>query len=511
MEHVIAYDLGTGGTKASVYDASGVALASAFISVDTHFSPEGFHEQRPEDWWGSVVGSTRELLARTGIAPNTVVGLAVSGHSLAAAPLSADGSLLTLLTPIWTDSRAGAQAKRFFETVDEVQWYMATGNGFPAPLYSLFKLMWLKDNNPDVYKKAVCFLGTKDYVNYRLTGVMATDHSYASGSGAYDLQSMAYRPDYLHAAGVDGAKLPPLMASADIVGTLTAAAAAALGLLQGTPVAAGGVDNACMALGAACVADGDAYTSLGTSAWIAVTSHTPIVNPAQRSYVFAHCIPGMFASATCIFSAGNSLRWVKNNLCPDLAAQAELQGADVYDLMTALAATSPVGANRLLFNPSLAGGSATEKSPDIRGAFLGLTLAHTRADVLRATLEGVALNLRLSLDVLRTIAPIGQDMLLVGGGGKSRFWRQIFANAYGMDILSTNVGQDAGSLGAMACAAVGTGLWKNLADVRTAHHGAQRITPQPQAVALYEHLLPTFRLAADMQAQLGEALAKLAL
>lgn len=511
MEHVIAYDLGTGGTKASVYDARGAALASAFISVDTHFSPEGFHEQRPEDWWQSVVQSTRELLAKTGVAPETVAGLAVSGHSLAAAPLGADGALLTPLTPIWTDSRAGAQARRFFKDVDEVQWYTATGNGFPAPLYSLFKLMWLKDNRADVYEKAACFLGTKDYVNYRLTGVMATDHSYASGIGAYDLQKMAYRMDYLHAAGVDASKLPPLMASSDIVGMLTAAAAKALGLTQGTPVAAGGVDNACMALGAACVADGDAYTSLGTSAWIAVTSHTPIVNPTRRSYVFAHCIPGMFASATCIFSAGNSLRWVRNNLCPDLVAQAELEHADVYDLMTALAATSPVGANRLLFNPSLAGGSATEKSPDIRGAFLGLTLAHTRADMLRATLEGVALNLRLSLDVLRAITPIGKDMLLVGGGGKSRFWRQIFANAYGMDILSTNVGQDAGSLGAMACAAVGTGLWKSLTDVRAAHDVAHRIAPEPQAAALYDRLLPAFRLAAEMQAQLGEALAKLAL
>jgi len=511
LEHVIAYDLGTGGTKASVYDAHGAALASAFISVDTHFSPEGFHEQLPEDWWQSVVQSTQNLLAKTGIAPDTVAGLAVSGHSLAAAPLGADGSLLTSLTPIWTDSRAGAQAKRFFETVDEVQWYTVTGNGFPAPLYSLFKLMWLKDNSPDLYKKAACFLGTKDYVNYRLTNVMATDHSYASGSGAYDLRNMVYRTDYLRAAGVDASKLPPLMASADIVGKLTAASAAALGLLQGTPVVAGGVDNACMALGAACVADGDAYTSLGTSAWIAVTSHTPIVNPTRRSYVFAHCIPGMFASATCIFSAGNSLRWVKNNLCLDLVAQAELEQLDVYDLMTALAATSPVGANRLLFNPSLAGGSATEKSPDIRGAFLGLTLAHTRADVLRATLEGVALNLRLSLDVLRTITPIGKDMLLVGGGGKSRVWRQIIANAYGMDVLSTNVGQDAGSLGAMACAAVGTGLWKSLSDVRTAHHALQRITPEPPAAAQYERLLPTFQLAADMQAQLGEALAKLAL
>lgn len=511
MNYIIAYDLGTGGTKASVFTEEGLAKASAFIPVETHFSPEGYHEQRPEDWWASVVESTRALLDKVSLKPGEVAGLAVSGHSLAAAPLAADGALLTETTPIWTDSRATQQAKRFFTEVDEPSWYADTGNGFPAPLYAIFKLMWLKQHRPEVYAQAACFLGTKDYVNYRLTGVMATDHSYASGSGCYDLRAMRYRDDYLHAAGIDPAKLPRLCAASELLGTLTREAAAVLGLPQGIPVAAGGVDNACMALGAACVEDGNAYTSLGTSAWIAVTSHTPIVNPQRRSYVFAHCIPGMFASATCIFSAGNSLRWVRNNLCPDLVQRAVLQGADAYDLMTALAATSPVGANRLLFNPSLAGGSATEKSPDIRGAFVGLTLGHTRADLLRATLEGVALNLRLSLDVLRTLAPIGQDMLLVGGGGNSPLWRQIFADAYGMNILQTNVGQDAGSLGAMACAAVGTGLWPSLVEVRRVHREQSRVAPQPQAMEAYERLLPLFRRAADMQAELGEALANLTL
>ncbi|MEA5016333.1 MAG: FGGY-family carbohydrate kinase [Candidatus Limiplasma sp.] len=511
MRYIIAYDLGTGGTKASVFTEHGEAVASAFLSIRTLFTPGGFHEQRPEDWWGSVVQSTRRLLSIARVEAASIVGLAVSGHSLAAAPLQGDGALLTGSTPIWTDSRAGAQAKRFFAQVDETRWYTRTGNGFPAPQYALFKIMWLKEHQPEVYAKAACFLGTKDYVNYRLTGVMATDHSYASGSGCYDLRAMAYDQEYIRAAGIDGDKLPQILASSDITGHLTAEAAKALGLAQGIPVAAGGVDNACMALGAACIADGDAYTSLGTSAWIAVASHEPIVNPARRSYVFAHCVPGMFASATCIFSAGNSLRWVKNVLCPDVIQRAEQERADAYDLMTAMAATSPPGANRLLFNPSLAGGSATEKSPDIRGAFLGLTLSHTREDVLRATLEGVALNLRLSLDVMRQITPIGDDMLIVGGGGRSRLWRQIFANVYGMNILETNVGQDAGSLGAMACAAVGTGLWKGFDEVRGVHRLEGRVSPQPKEQALYGKLLPVFARAADMQADLGEELARLSL
>ena len=511
MKTILAFDLGTGGTKASLFDAKGNNLCEQFYSVDTYFPPRGFHEQRPQDWFASVVHSAKALLASSAANPEDIVGIAVSGHSLAAAPVAADGTLLKEYTPIWTDTRGASQTQGFFEKINEVQWYLTTGNGFPAANYALFKIMWLKENEPEIYANTACFLGTKDYVNFRLTGVMATDHSYASGSGCYDLKAMRYQDDYIAAAGIDKRKLPPIAASSDIIGNLTREAAALTGLCEGIPVAAGGVDNACMALGAGCVEDGNAYMSLGTSSWIAVTSHEPIVNPNNRSYVFSHCIPGMFASATSIFSAGNSLRWVKNNLCKDLSARAEAEGADVYSLIDQEAALAPPGANKLLFNPSLAGGSPIEKSENIRGGFIGLTLGHTKNDVLRATLEGIALNLRMSLDVLQSITPISGDMLIVGGGGKSQIWRQIFADVFNMDILETNVGQDAGSLGAMACAAVGIGLWPSFDQVMAVHQRKGRIRPIAQNVQVYEKLLPLFRHVADVQADLGDLLSDLTL
>ncbi len=511
MKTILAFDLGTGGTKASLFDETGKNLCEQFVSVDTYFPPQGFHEQRPDDWFQSVVHSAKALLASSGAQPRDIAGIAVSGHSLAAAPLAADGTLLMQYTPIWTDTRGASQTAKFFKIIDEVNWYLTTGNGFPAANYALFKLMWLKENEPDVYRKAACFLGTKDYVNFRLTGVMATDHSYASGSGCYNLKAMSYQDDYIAASQIDRRKLPEIALSSDVIGKLTREAAALMGLPEGIPVAAGGVDNACMALGAGCVADGEAYMSLGTSSWVAVTSHEPIVNADTRSYVFSHCIPGMFASATSIFSAGNSLCWVKNNLCRDLSAQADAQGADVYALIDQLAMLSPPGANKLIFNPSLAGGSTIEKSENIRGGFIGLTLGHTRNDVLRATLEGIALNLRMSLDILRSITPVGREMLIVGGGGKSQIWRQMFADVFNMDILETNVGQDAGSLGAMACAAVGTGMWNGFERVKAVHQRKGCLTPNAQNVRIYETLLPVFRRVADVQADLGDMLADLTL
>lgn len=509
MAYILSYDLGTGGTKASLYDSEGNSLASTFVSCDTYYPRELFHEQRPDDWWQSVVRSTRELLEKAPVDRSEIKCLAVSGHSLGVTPVDQNGSLLTEYTPIWSDSRAVSQAKRFFETVDEETWYLTTGNGFPAANYGIFKIMWMKDEMPEVYEKAACFLGTKDYVNLRMTGVMCTDHSYASGSGAYDLKKRCYVQEYISASGVDAEKLPRIIESADIVGPLTAEAAETLGLPETVLVAAGGVDNACMCLGAACTHDGDSYTSLGSSAWIAVASHEPVVNAQKRSYVFAHCIPGMYASATSIFSAGNSFRWVKNTLFKHLESQAEAEGRDVYDLLTEIAAQSPVGSHKLIFNPTLAGGSGLDKSQFVRGCFTGLTLGHTTGDVVRSTLEGICMGLRLAMDVLNEHTELSDEMLIVGGGGKSRFWRSLFASIYNKTIIETNVGQDAGSLGAAAVAAVGAGLWDSYDRVRSIHKRLGAIEPDSSDSAVYAKILPVYAKIADIQCDIGDMLQNL--
>lgn len=509
MAYILSYDLGTGGTKASLFDEQGRSLASSFVSCKTFFPKELYHEQRPQDWYDSVVRSTQTLLEQSGVNRGEIVCLAVSGHSLGVTPVDAQGQLLTEYTPIWSDARAGEQAKRFFETIDEDTWYLTTGNGFPAALYGVFKIMHLRDTQPDVYETAACFLGTKDYVNLRMTGVMATDHSYASGSGVYDLKKRCYVPEYIAASGVDPAKLPRILESADIVGTLTKEAAQELGLPETVKVAAGGVDNACMCLGAACTHDGDSYTSLGTSAWIAVASHDPIVSVKQKPYVFAHCIPGMFASATSIFSAGNSFRWLKNTFFAPLEKEAQEQGRDVYDLLTELAAKAPVGSHKLIFNPSLAGGSGLDDSQYVKGCLTGLTLSHTKEDVIRSVLEGVCLNLRMALDILGQYVPLSKDMLIVGGGGKSAFWRSLFASIYNMNIIQTNVGQDAGSLGAAAVAAVGAGLWDSYDRVREIHQRQAVIAPDPQDRETYERILPVFERITHIQSNIGDMLQEL--
>ncbi|MCG8481901.1 MAG: pentose kinase, partial [Clostridia bacterium] len=166
MKYIISYDLGTGGTKASLFNENGISVVSVFVPCDTFYPKNGFHEQRPEDWWNNVVVSTKEMLSKIKVEVEDIVSLAVSGHSLGVVPIGYDGELLAEYVPIWSDSRAGEQARKFFESVEEEQWYLTTGNGFPAGLYSIFKLMWYKHHSIDMYEKTDKFIGTKDYINY---------------------------------------------------------------------------------------------------------------------------------------------------------------------------------------------------------------------------------------------------------------------------------------------------------------------------------------------------------
>jgi len=265
-----------------------------------------------------------------------------------------------------------------------------------------------------------------------------------------------------------------------------------------------------MALGAKNIAEGRIYASLGSSMWIAVSSSRPLLDDVSKPYVFTHVVPDMFTSAIGMFSAGTSLRWVRDQLCANLAYQAGRDGRDVYDVMTDLAAQSPPGARKLLFNPSLAGGSSLEPSPHIRGALLGLDLGHTQADVIRAALEGIALNARLMLDALRQLGKVGSEMVVVGGGSRSSLWRQILADALEIEVLKTNVGQEAGSLGAAAVAAVACGLWPDFSRIDQVHQLEATAVPDPAAVGVYRQLLPLFDQARRDQARLGEQLAGLA-
>jgi len=499
MAYLLAYDFGTGGIKASLYGEAGACAAEGFESYPTLYPAPGFHEQRPEAWWRATVASTRKLLAAApGGAAAQVAAIGLSGHSLGVVPLDGSGRLLRETVPIWSDARPDTQPAAFFARVPEPEWYAMTGNGFPPPLYSVFKLMWFREREPEMFRRIHRVLGTKDYINYRLTGVMATDPSYASGSGVYDLKRREYAPRLIAAAGLDDSLFAGIVPSSQVLGGLTAAAAAELGLPRSVRVVAGGVDNACMSLGAGAFREGRAYNALGSSSWIAVSSENPLLAEGSRPYVFDHVVPGQYVSALALFSAGTALSWVCDRLCRDLAARAAAEGRSVYALMDEEASGSPVGANGVMFNPSLAGGGSLDICAAVRGAFLGLDLRHTRADLLRACLEGIALGLRNVLDELRRLAPVAVPLTLVGGGANSPFWRQMFADAYHLPVVKTRAGQQAAAFGAAAVAAVGVGLWNGFRVIDEVSGVVDRHEPDGERALEYGRLLERYRQAAAL-------------
>ena len=500
---IIAYDMGTGGIKSSLISETGDIICSSFSPYDTYYPFNKFHDQKPIDWWNGIILSSQKLIELSGVDVNRIEALAISGHSLGVVPVDKKGNLLREFTPIWSDTRAEIQTQYFFRTVDYKEWYNETGNGFPAECYSIFKIMWYKDNEPDMYKKIYKILGTKDYCNFKLTGKMATDYSYASGSGVYNLLNNNYSENFLEKSGIDENILPEIIHSHDILGTLTPEASRLTGLPQKVKVVCGGVDNSCMALGARGIKNGRIYTSIGSSAWIAITSDKPILDFKYKPYVFAHVIDGLYTSATSVFSAGNSFRWVRDTICRDLMEKEEAGCGNAYEMMDILAGNSPIGANKLIFNPSLAGGSMIEESPDIRGGYAGLTLGHKREDLIRSAIEGISFNLRHALDILRKYEDISGQMLVVGGGARSKLWRNILANVYGMEILKTNIDQDAATLGASAVAAYGTGIWKDYDIIDRTHKVESIEQPSTKGIELYETVYRLYQNVTHHMSEIG--------
>ena len=423
--------------------------------------------------------------------------------------MTADGVLLEENVPIWSDSRADREASEFFARIPSDEWYLTTGNGFPAPLYTLFKILWLRRNRPEVFARAKVILGTKDYVNFVLTGRIATDHSYASGSGVYDVRAGRYSDHLLAAAGLDRSLFPEPVRSTEVIGEVKPEIATRLGLLAGVTVVAGGVDNSCMALGARTYREGDAFSSMGSSSWLTVSSATPLLDTRVRSYAFAHVVPGMFISATSIFSSGTTIDWVRDTLFADVVEEAKRSGREIHALLDELAGQAPRGANGLLFIPTLGGGTSLEGGSAVRGALVGLDLLHGRADILRAAFEGIALGLRVALDELRRMTAVGEEIIMVGGGARSAFRRQIFADVFDMTVLKTGIDQQAAALGAAALAFVGTGIWKDFGRILDLHGVEQRASPSPEATAVYEVALRAFKAAAASQADLAGSLAAL--
>lgn len=487
---ILAHDLGTTGNKANLFDDEGRLVASTFSGYETAHPQPTWAEQNPEDWWLAVIKATRELLGKSRVAPQAIAVIAFSGQMMGCLPVDVAGKPLRPCI-IWADQRAVAQAKQLDERVGEERIYRITGHRI-SPTYSASKIGWVRDNEKEIFKRAHKFLHVKDYIAHRMTGVFATDRSDASGMNLYDLEQGIWSDEILKEMDLDPQLLPEIHNSADVVGELTKPAAEQLGLIAGTPVVIGGGDGASAAVGAGAVMEGPAYNYIGSSSWISFAAPRPIYDPGRRIFNWAHMVPNMFAPCGTMQAAGGSYQWLRRQVCWIEGREAEETGEDVYEIMNRLAAQSIPGAHGLLFLPYLQGERSPHWNPEARGGFVGLQVTHTRADLIRATLEGISMNLKtILLSFLDANAKV-DEIILIGGGAKGELWRQILADIFGRPTLRPRLLEEATSLGAAIAGGVGVGLFQDFSIVKQRIEIVDRHAPNSEAQAVYDRLYPIF-------------------
>jgi xylulokinase len=488
--YIIAHDLGTTGNKATLYNQDGRLVGSAFYAYGTDYPHTSWAEQNPEDWWQAICTSTRQLLSQTAAQPGEIACITFSGQMMGCVPLDKDARPLRTAI-IWADQRSVEQERWVGERISPQEIYRISGHRLSAS-YSLQKILWLRDRQPEIFHAAFKFVHAKDAMVARMTGNFVTDVSDASGMNLYDLDSGRWSERILAAVGLELSQLPEVHRSIDVVGEVHSTAAEQIGVARGTPVVIGGGDGPCAAAGSGVVAEGSAYNYIGSSSWIAVASPFPVYDPECKTVTFEHIVPGMYTPNGTMQAAGASYQWLRDQVCgveTELARQGQ---CSVYEQMNAAAACSPPGANGLIYLPYLMGERSPRWNPKARGAFIGLTIRHQRADMIRAVLEGVTMNLRLILTALQAHGVPLEAMRLIGGGGRGRFWNQMLADIYGLPVYRMAILEEATSMGAAMAGGVGVGLFPDFSVSQQMNPVAETFTPDPKARQVYEQIFPLF-------------------
>lgn len=504
--YVLAHDLGTTGNKASLYDSDGQLMGSALFEYGVSYPHTGWAEQNVEDWWTAVCTSTHKLLGQTAIRGDEIACVVFSGQMMGCVPLDANARPLRSAI-IWADQRAVEQQDAIAARIDPAQVYRITGHRLSAS-YSLAKILWIRDHQPGLYARTHKFVHAKDAMVARMTGRFVTEPTDASSMNLYDLESGGWSAAICDAAGLDADQLPEIVPSTTVVGGVLPGIAAELGLPAGTPVVIGGGDGACAGVGAGVIGEGSAYNYVGSSSWIALCTPTPIFDPTERTFTFAHLMPGRFMPTGTMQAAGASYQWMRNQLSPLEVQAAGGLGISAYELMNYTAERSPAGANGLFFLPYLMGERSPRWNPRARGAFIGLTIRHTRGDMIRAALEGITFNLRVILDAFRAQGAQIDTMRVIGGGARGRFWNQVMAAVFGMPIHRLAILEEATSMGAAVAGGIGVGLYKDWSIIEQMNRIAETIAPDPAARAVYEKAYPIFDAAYTALAPIYDQIAE---
>lgn len=492
MSFLLGIDVSTTGAKALLVDEQGNVRATATTEYPSSNPFPLWSEQNPEDWWRATCASIREVLGASAVPAGVIRGIGLTGQMHGLVLLDAQGDVLRPAI-LWNDQRTAAQCIEITERVGGlerlVEW---TGNavfpGLTAP-----KVLWVRENEPHVYKRIAHILLPKDYVRYRLTGEYATEVSDASGTAFFDVAHRRWSNDMVTALDLSADWLPRCTESPDISGQVSDAGARATGLAIGTPVVGGGGDQAAQAVGSGIVHPGVISVTTGTSGVVFAFSDAFAAEPQGRLHAFCHAVPGTWHLMGVMLAAGGAFRWFRDNLGELERTVARGSGQDAYDLLTRDAARVPAGSDGLVFLPYLSGERMPHSDPHARGAYIGLTMQHTKGHLVRALLEGVTFGLRDSLELIAGLGVPIEQVRASGGGARSALWRQIQADVFGAELVTVNTTEGA-AFGAALLAGVGTRLYKDVAEaVARTVRITDRTLPDPEHVRHYEPLYAVYR------------------
>ena len=452
MDYLLGLDIGTSAVKAILLQTSGDVVGSATVEYPLSSPRPGWYEQNPEDMWLATMKGIRDVLTKFSIAPQSVRGIGLSGQMHSSVFLDRNHEVIRPAI-LWNDVRTSAECRYIEDTVDSQKLFQEVCNpvleGFTLP-----KLLWLRNHEPTNYEKLRWLVLPKDYVRFRLTGNLSMEVSDAAGMLMMNIRKQVWSETVLNSLELSSDILPPIVGSAEVVGTVTSEVAKLTGLQEGTPVVGGGADNACGAVGCGVVTPGRGMVSLGTSGVVLAHLEEPRLITAGTVHMFNSCVPNEFYMMGVMLSAGLSLQWLRKQF----GSQSKS-----YDVLTEKAAIVPPGSRGLVFLPYLTGERTPHGDANARGAFVGLSATHGEGELVRAVLEGVGFGLCDSVELLRSAGWNGTSLRILGGGARSPLWKEIIASITGLVLEEVNI-DEGPALGAAILAGVGVGVYQSVLE-----------------------------------------------
>jgi xylulokinase len=494
--YFLGIDTSTTSSKALLIDEKGDVIAVASNPHMLQTPKPLWSEQDPREWWEAVSASIKSVLQKAGISGEGVAAVGLTGQMHGLVLLDETGNVLRPAI-LWNDQRTQSQCDEIHQVVGKDKFIQITGNvaltGFTAP-----KILWVKENEPDVFAKAKHVLLPKDYIRYKLTGEYAMDKADGAGTVLFDLKKRDWSEEVLSSLAIPHSWMPKTFEGTEFTGYVTEEAAQLTGLKAGTPVAAGGGDQAAGAVGMGVVEPGIIGLTVGTSGVVFATTPSALIEPEGRLHAFCHAVPGMWHFMGVMLSAAGSLQWYRDSLAASMG----------FDDLLKEAESIPAGSEGLQFLPYLSGERTPHPDPLARGAFIGLTLRHSRAHMTRAVLEGVAFGLKDSFTLIQNAGLGGITQVRASGGGtKGALWRQIMASVLDAELVTVNTTEGA-AYGAALLAGVGGGAWS---DVPVACKSSIKIKgstqPDPSQTEMYQKAYSLYR---ELYPTLKESFAKMA-